>query len=70
MKCQDLFSLKNKNKKKNKKLLSAAVVIGALRVNPFSPEFLKWTFLSLNLDTSVVANRDASQKLKTEWRTV
>ena len=29
MKCQDLFSLKNNNKK----LLSAAVVIGALRVN-------------------------------------
>ena len=28
MKCQDLFSLKNKNKK----LLSAAVVIGAKRV--------------------------------------
>ena len=31
MKCQDLFSLKNK--KKNKKLSSAAVVIGTLRVN-------------------------------------
>ena len=32
MKCQDLFSLKNKKKNK-KKLSSAAVVIGALRVN-------------------------------------
>ena len=32
MKCQDLFSLKNKKKIKNKKLSSAAVVIGALRV--------------------------------------
>ena len=31
MKCQDLFSLKNK--KKNKKLSSAVVVIGTLRVN-------------------------------------
>ena len=30
MKCQDLFSRKNKNKKK---LSSAAVVIGALKVN-------------------------------------
>ena len=30
MECQDLFSLKNK--KKNKKLSSAAVVISALRV--------------------------------------
>ena len=38
MKCQDLFSLKNKINKSNKsinkkKLSSAAVVIGALRVN-------------------------------------
>ena len=32
MKCQDLFSLKNKKKKNKKKLLSAAVAIGALRV--------------------------------------
>ena len=31
MKCQDLFSLKNKKKKE--KLSSAAVVIGALRIN-------------------------------------
>ena len=34
MKCQDLFSLKDKKKKKKKKSkLSAAVVIGALKVN-------------------------------------
>ena len=34
MKCEYLFSLKNKKKrkKKEKKMLSAAVVIGALRV--------------------------------------
>ena len=31
MKCQDLFSLKN-TKKKKKKMLSAALVIGALMV--------------------------------------
>ena len=34
MKCQYLFSLKNKKKIKKKNMLSAAVVIGTLRVNP------------------------------------
>ena len=34
MKCQDLFSLKNK-KKIIKKLSSAAIVIGALRVKEY-----------------------------------
>ena len=34
MKCQDLFSMKNKfEKKKNLKVFSAAVVIGALSAN-------------------------------------
>ena len=28
----------------------------------FHPDFLKWTFLSLNLDLSIVANRDISKK--------
>ena len=29
-------------------------------VNPFILEFLKWTFPSVNLDTSIVANRGLS----------
>ena len=40
MKCQDLFSLKNK-KKINKKLSSAAVVIGTLRVKSTCKEVLR-----------------------------
>ena len=35
MKCQALFFYKNKNKKKYFKMLSAAVVISGLKVNPF-----------------------------------
>ena len=35
MKCQDLFSKKKKFKKIYLKVLSAAVVIGALRVNEY-----------------------------------
>ena len=53
MKCQDLFSLKNK--KKYKKLTSAAVVIGALRVNPFMPSGL--SYLSF-LDRSIFSSSD------------
>ena len=34
--------------------------------NPFHPEFMKWTFPSVNLDMSIVANRDVSQKSKTQ----
>ena len=38
---------------------------GARRVlNPFTPEFLQITLPSLNLDTSIVANRGFSQNLK------
>ena len=29
--------------------------------NPFTPEFLKWTLPSLNLDSSIVANRNKSK---------
>ena len=33
----------------------------------FTSEFLKWTIPCLNLDVSIVAYRDGSQKSKTEW---
>ena len=33
-------------------------------INPFIPEFLKWTLLSLNLDISTDAKRGLSQKQK------
>ena len=38
-------------------------------LNPFTPEFLKWTFPSLNLDTSIAANRDISKQPTTEQQT-
>ena len=44
MKCQDLFSLKNN---KNKKLLSAAVVIGALRVKGIDTLSRETTFVKI-----------------------
>ena len=50
MKCQDLFSLK----KNNKKLSSAAVVIGALRVNALNSGAL---FYHNSLDRSVSSSR-------------
>ena len=31
-------------------------------INPFTPAFLKWTYPSLDFDTSIVANRGVSQK--------
>ena len=37
--------------------------------NSFTPEFLKWTLPSLNVDTSIVANRGFSQKSITELQT-
>ena len=46
------------------------VNINLLCLNLFTPEFLTWTIPTLNLDTSIVANRGFSQKTKTEWRTV
>ena len=36
---------------------------------PFTLEFLKWTRLSLNLDTSILAMKCFSQKSLAEWRT-
>ena len=36
---------------------------------PFHPEFIQWTFPSLNLDMSIIANRGVS-KNQTEWQTV
>ena len=39
-------------------------------VNPYNPEFLKWTITSFNLDISIDANRGFSLKSKTEWQTV
>ena len=36
----------------------------------FSPEFLKWSLLFLNVDTAIVANRGFSQKSITERQTV
>ena len=42
-----------------------AVVFGLKTAfNPFTPEFMKWTLPSLNLNISIVANRDVSQKSK------
>ena len=38
-------------------------------LNPFIPEFLKWTLLFLDLDLSTDANRGFSLKSKTEWQT-
>ena len=38
--------------------------------NPFTPEFLKWTLSSLNMEISNTANRDGCEKSKTEWQTV
>ena len=35
-------------------------------LNPFTPEFLEWTLLSLNLDISSVANLAVRTKLETE----
>ena len=32
-------------------------------INPFIPEFLQWTLPSLNLDTSINANRDIRKKI-------
>ena len=48
MKCQDLFSLKNK-----KKLLSAAVVIDTLRVNSTVPKIKMLTALLVRMCLSV-----------------
>ena len=39
-------------------------------INPFIPEFLKWTIPPLNLDLSTDAHRGFSWKSKTEWQTV
>ena len=39
-------------------------------LNPFIPEFLKWTLPFLNLDMSTDANRGFSLKPKTEWQSV
>ena len=49
---------------------SAAVVIGALRVNTFIPRFLKNTLPSLNLDMSTEVNRGLSLRTKTELQAV
>ena len=38
--------------------------------NPFIPEFLEWTLLSLNLAMSTGAKSGFSLKSKTEWQTV
>ena len=39
-------------------------------INPFTLEFLNWTFPSLNLDAYFMANTDLSQKPKLEQQTV
>ena len=41
-----------------------------ININPFTPEFLKWSLSSPNLYTSILANWDFSQKSITEWQTV
>ena len=38
-------------------------------LNSFTPEFLKWTLLSLNLVISTFEKKDASQKSNAEWQT-
>ena len=50
MKYQDLFSFEKLNKKKKIKMLSAAVVTGTLRVNPFMSSRL---FYHNSLDQSI-----------------
>ena len=40
--------------------------LNLIKFNPFHPEFMKWAFLSLNLDVSFIANR----YVKTEWQTM
>ena len=37
-------------------------------LNPFMPEFLKWTLLTVTLDLSTDANRGLSQKSKTHGK--
>ena len=36
-------------------------------LNPFRPVFLKWTLSSLTLATSMVENKDVSDKSRVEW---
>ena len=36
----------------------------------FTPKFLQWTLPSLNLDASIIANRDINQKSRSKWHTV
>ena len=40
------------------------------KLNPFTPEFMKWTRPSPNLVTSIVANRGFSQKSMADWQPV
>ena len=42
-------------------LAGMAILLSISRFNSFTPEFLKWTFASLNSNTSIVANRGFSQ---------
>ena len=51
----------------NKLIVFQIIAIG---LNPFHPDFIKWTFPSLNKDMSFVANRNASQNILTERQTV
>ena len=39
-------------------------------INPYTPEFMKWTLFSLTMVTSISANSSFSQKPITEWQTV
>ena len=45
------------------KLLAGSTLV-LLVLNHSHPEFMKWTFPSLNLDLSIIANRDVNQKSK------
>ena len=60
MRCQTPFPRKI-NKIIIIKQSSVSVVTDVVKINPFIPEFLKWTLPSLILDRTIVSNRDLSQ---------
>ena len=76
MKCQVLFP----QQKKKKKSLDCCLLLMSMNFNPFTPEFMKWTIPSpefmkqtlpsLNLNKSIVENRDDNGNSKNEWQIV
>ena len=62
------LTLENINFQKLRSRLLPYIIF--LYVNSFSSKFLKWPLPALNLDMFTVADRRASQKTKTEWKTM